>query len=241
MLEAAAHWLSDLPTTRAVIVSMFVGASLSALGLLAANFLLPHGVRSAHNDVSGFIFTTAGVIYAVLLAFVAVALWENFARTENQVQTEANLVGDLYRDTPAFAEPAASRLRHYLFVYAEIVVDDEWPSLAAGRIDETEGWQLLDKFHTELLQLQAKDESAAVIRADAVKTLNALYDARRGRFHAASLEMPAILWWNLIAGATLLMSFTYLFGVPKLGMHVTMVSLLGALIGLVNGADRLAQ
>ncbi len=233
MLEALAHWLSDLPTTLAVIVSVSVGASLSAFGLMAAQLILPHGVRSAHNDVSGFTFATAGVIYAVLLAFVAVAVWENFAQTDNQVQTEANLVGDLYRDTPAFPEPAASRLRHYLFVYAEIVVEDEWPSLAAGRIDENEGWQLLDKFHSELLQLQAKDESAAVMRADAVKTLNALYDARRGRFHAARMEMPAILWWNLIAGAAILMAFTYLFGAPQLWMHAMMVSLLGGLIGLV--------
>jgi hypothetical protein len=233
MLEAAARWLSDQPTTFAVIVSTFVGASLSTLGLLAVHSILPHAVRSAHNDVSGFTFATVGVTYAVLLAFVAVAVWQNFAQTDNQVQTEANLVGDLYRDTPAFPEPAASRLRHYLFVYAEIVVEDEWPSLAAGRIDESEGWQLLDKFHTELLQMQAKDESVLAMRVDTVKTLNALYDARRGRFHAASTEMPAILWWNLIAGAVILMIFTYLFGTPRLWMHVVMVSLLGSLIGLV--------
>jgi hypothetical protein len=233
MLEAAARWLSDQPTTFAVIVSIFVGASLSTLGLLAVHSILPHAVRSAHNDVSGFTFATVGCTYAVLLAFVAVAVWQNFTQTDNQVQTEANLVGDLYRDTPAFPEPAASRLRHYLFDYAEIVVEDEWPSLAAGRIDESEGWQLLDKFHTELLQVQAKDESVLAMRVDAVKTLNALYDARRGRFHAASTEMPAILWWNLIAGAVILMIFTYLFGTPRLWMHVVMVSLLGSLIGLV--------
>ena len=65
MLEAAAHWLSDLPTTLAVIVSIFVGASLSALGLLVAHSILPHGVRGAHNDVSGFTFATVDVIYAV--------------------------------------------------------------------------------------------------------------------------------------------------------------------------------
>jgi hypothetical protein len=52
--------------------------------------------------VSGFTFATVGVIYAVLLAFVAVAVWQNFAQTDNQVQTEANLVGDLYRD-PGFS------------------------------------------------------------------------------------------------------------------------------------------
>lgn len=45
--------------------------------------------------------------------------------------------------------------------------------------------------------------------------------------------MPAILWWNLIAGAAIMMIFTYLFGVPQLWMHVAMVSLLEALIGLV--------
>jgi ABC-type multidrug transport system fused ATPase/permease subunit len=128
MLEAAAHWLSDLPTTLAVIVSLLVGAGLSALGLLVVHPILPHGVRAVHNDMSSFIFATVGVTYAVLLAFVAVAVWQNFAQIDSQVQTEANLVGNLYRDTVAFPEPSASRLRHFLFVYAEIVVQDEWPA-----------------------------------------------------------------------------------------------------------------
>ena len=232
MLEAAAHWLSDLPTTVAVIVSLVVGAGLSALGLFVVHPILPHEVRVVHNDVSGFIFATVGVVYAVLLAFVAVAVWQNFAQIDSQVQTEANLVGNLYRDTVAFPEPSASRLRHFLFVYAEIVVQDEWPALAAGRADEAPGWQLMDKFHTELLQFRSNDESVGIMRADAIKTLNQLYDARRGRFYAATSELPPILWWNLIAGAVMLMMFTYL-GAPRLWMHLAMVSLLGALIGLV--------
>ena len=80
MLEAAAHWLSDLPTTLAVTVSLLVGAGLSALGLLVVHPILPHGVRAVHNDVSGFMFTTVGITYAVLLAFVAVAVWRCRAR-----------------------------------------------------------------------------------------------------------------------------------------------------------------
>lgn len=233
MLDVAAHWLSDLPTTAAVFVSLLIGAGLSALGLCVVHPILPQGVRAVHNDISGFIFATVGATYAVLLAFVAVAVWQNFAQIESQVQTEANLVGDLYRDTVAFPEPSASRMRHFLFVYAEIVVQDEWAALAAGRADEASGWQLMDKFHAELLQFKADDESAGILRAGAIKTLNELYDARRGRFHAAALELPPILWWNLIAGAVILMLFTYLFGAPRFWMHLAAVSLLGALIGLV--------
>jgi hypothetical protein len=80
MLEAAAHWLSDQPTTFAVIVSIFVGAGLSTLGLLVSRLILPHAVRSAPHDVSGFIFAKLGTTYAVLLSFVAVAVWQNFAQ-----------------------------------------------------------------------------------------------------------------------------------------------------------------
>ena len=65
------------------------------------------------------------------------------------------------------------------------------------------------------------------------RSLNALYDARRGRFHAAEEELPPILWWNLIAGASLTILFSTLFGVPNFAMHVVMVAMLAASIALV--------
>lgn len=233
MLNRIGNWFSDLPTTTAVIIALTAGAGLSALGLLVVHPLFPHRVRSTHNDVSGFVLGIVGVIYAVLLAFIAVAIWQNFGRAEDLVQSEANLVGDLYRDTVAIPDPTASKLRNYLFDYAEIVAQDEWPALASGQPEEASGWQLLDSFHSDLLQFHTHDEALASMQADMVRTLNMLYDARRGRFNAATAGMPSILWWNLIAGAVILMLFTYLFGVPNLPMHLSMVSLLGALIGLV--------
>jgi hypothetical protein len=233
MLAAFSNWLLVLPTTMVGLIAIAIGASLSAAGLLCAHRILPASVRREHNDVSGFILAIVGVIYAVLLAFVAVAVWQSYGEAENLVQTEANLAGDLYRDTVVFPEATAATLRNSLFVYSEVVIQDEWPGLAAGSLDDAAGWQLLDRFHTELLQLHTTDSALLLAQSDMVRTLNQLYDARRGRLHAASASLPAILWWNLIAGAIILMIFTYLFGVTSLGMHVAMVSLLGAMIGLV--------
>lgn len=226
-------WISNLPVTAAVVLSLAGGALISTAGLLVFNRVLPHPVRSTHNDVSGFILAIVGVIYAVLLAFTAVAVWQNFAQVDNLVQTEANLLGDLYRDTAALPDPMAAKLRDSVFVYAEVVVQDEWPALAAGRTDDAAGWQLLDRFHSELVNFHPADPGTAYQQADMVKTLNQVYDARRGRFHAATAILPAILWWNLLVGAVILMVFTYLFGAPNLLMHVSMVSLLGSLIALV--------
>src|ERR1700761_3455815 len=72
-----------------------------------------------------------------------------------------------------------------------------------------------------------------MIQAEMLRMLNELYDARRGRFHSASVELPPVLWWNLLAGAALLLVFSYAFGPPNLAMHAAVVSLLGATIGLV--------
>ena len=233
MFFALNNWIVEAPTTLAVgaVVGLFGALSVSGLALL--HLAVPHSIRRAHNEVVGFILAVIGVIYAVLLAFIAVAVWEDFGKADALVQTEANLVGNLYRDTVGLPDPLSTGLRHTLFVYAETVVQDEWPALAAGRIEDAAGWQLLDRFHLSLAQSRLSDPALQAIETEMLRSLNALYDARRGRFHAAGEGLPPILWWNLIAGAALTILFSYLFGVPNLAMHMVMVAMLGASIALV--------
>jgi Protein of unknown function (DUF4239) len=233
MISSLAEWLGQLPTIQAAPIAMAAAAILSIAGLLVFHRLVPHHLRSMHNDVAGFTLAIAGVIYAVLLAFIAVAVWQGYGQADVMVQTEANLVGDLYRDTAGLPDAQASKLRHLLYVYAETVVQEEWPALAAGSDEDAAGWQLLDSTHLTLVQLHPQDLGTASVQAGMLRSLNELYDARRGRFHSASVTLPPVLWWNLLAGAALLLVFSYLFGVPNLAMHAAMVSLLGATIGLV--------
>ena len=233
MLFALNTWIVGLPTTLAVGAVVGILVALSVFGLVLFHLSVPHPIRRAHNEVAGFTIAVIGVIYAVLLAFIAVAVWEDFGKADALVQTEANLVGNLYRDTVGLPDPLATGLRHTLFVYAETVAQDEWPALADGRVEDAAGWQLLDKFHLSLAQFHPADPGAQAIEAEMLRSLNALYDARRGRFHAAEERLPPILWWNLIAGAGLTILFSYLFGVPNFAMHVLMVAMLGASIALV--------
>lgn len=226
-------WIVDLPTAWAIAAITGISVSLSVLGLLIFHAAVPHSLRRAHNDVAGFTIAVVGVIYAVLLAFIAVAVWEDFGKADDLVQTEANLVGDLYRDTVGLRGPVAEELRDDLFVYAETVVQDEWPAMAEGGSGGAAGWQLLDKFHLSLSKLRPADAADAGLEQEMIRGLNALYDARRGRFHAAKAGLPPILWWNLIAGAALTILFSYLFGLPSFSMHIVMVSMLGASIALV--------
>ena len=233
MFFALNNWIVELPTTLAIGAVVGILVALSLVALVLVHVSVPHRIRRVHNEVVGFTIAVVGVIYAVLLAFIAVAVWEDFGKADALVQTEANLVGNLYRDTVGLPDPLATELRHTLFVYAEIVVQDEWPALAAGRVEDKAGWQLLDKFHLSLAQFHPSEPGSPVIETEMIRSLNALYDARRGRFHAAEEGLPPILWWNLIAGAGLTILFSCLFGVPNFPMHMVMVAMLAASIALV--------
>ncbi len=58
-------------------VLVVCGASVVAVvGLALVQRLVPATIRKEHNDVAGFIYAVLGVIYAVLLALVVIAVWE---------------------------------------------------------------------------------------------------------------------------------------------------------------------
>ena len=226
-------WIVGLPTALAVCTVVGLTTALALMGLVLLRAFVPHGIRRSHNEVAGASITVVGGIYAVLLAFIAVAVWEDFGKADAGVQSEANLVGNLYRDTVGLPDPLASELRHTLFIYAETALQDEWPALAAGRAEDAAGWQLLDRFHLRLVKFRPADAGEQAVEAEMLRTLNALYDARRGRFHAAAEGLPPILWWNLIAGAALTIAFSCLLGAQNLAMHAVMTTLLAASVAIV--------
>ena len=52
-----------------------------------------HAIADAlarHNDVAGFIYAALGVIYAVLLALVVIAVWGEYDAASVTVEQEAN-------------------------------------------------------------------------------------------------------------------------------------------------------
>src|SRR3712207_3015347 len=60
-------------------VLVVLGACLAAVaGLVLVQRLVPVTIRKEHNDVAGFIYAVVGGIYAVLMALVVIAVWEDF-------------------------------------------------------------------------------------------------------------------------------------------------------------------
>ena len=87
---------------------------------------------ASNNNIAGFKFATVGVIYAVLLAFAEIVVWEKFSDAETAVVQEAGASATLYR-LAAGPEPEAVATRAALGNYLRLAIDRDWPLMARKR------------------------------------------------------------------------------------------------------------
>jgi protein-S-isoprenylcysteine O-methyltransferase Ste14 len=228
-------------TTVVYGVLVVCGASIAAVvGLAVVQRLVPATTRKEHNDVAGFIYAALGVIYAVLLALVVIAVWEEFGRARVTVETEANALAEIFWLAHELPEPERHHLQELARSYAEEVVDDEWALMEQGKtpsMERTEatpqGWVLIDDIRATVQGYEPRTEAEQELYAEGLDQVQRLADARRTRLVQAEESIPAVLWVVLVAGGIVAVGFTYLFGLERTEPHALMVASLAAVIALI--------
>jgi hypothetical protein len=217
------------------------GTCLLALaGLEVVQRLVPVSSRQRHNDVAGFIYAALGVIYAVLIALVVIAVWEEYDAASVTVEQEANAVAEIFWLAHRLPEPEGSHIQELAQSYAEEVIHKEWPLMEQGQtplmVQEEgtpAGWTLIDDIRANLQAFQPHTPADEQLYAEGLDQVQRLADARRMRLVAAEEGVPGVLWSVLIFGGIAAVGFTYLFGLENTWAHRLMVLTLAAVIGLV--------
>ena len=202
--------------------------------------LVPADLRRPHNDVAGFIYAALGVIYAVLLALVVIAVWGEYDAASETVEQEANAVAEIFWLAHRLPEPEGSHLQELARSYAQEVVDKEWPLMEQGQAPlmtseegTPAGWTIIDDIRANLQDFQPRTPADEQLYAEGLDQVQRLADARRMRLVAAEEGIPGVLWAVLIFGGIAAVGFTYLFGLESTWAHRLMVLTLAAVIGLV--------
>jgi hypothetical protein len=221
---------------------LVIGAvCLAALaGLELVQRLVPATSRQPHNDVAGFIYAALGVIYAVLLALVVIAVWEEYDAASETVEQEANALAEIFWLAHRLPEPEGPHLQELARSYAEEVSHNEWLLMEQGQaplMTQTQGtpagWTLIDEIRANLQEFQPQTPADEQLYAEGLDQVQRLADARRMRLVAAEEGVPAVLWGVLIFGGVAAIGFTYLFGMENTWAHRLMVLTLATVIGLV--------
>lgn len=224
--------LLSVPTL--VLAFVLVGGSMALCigGLLVVRRFVPHHRLKVHNDVAGPLYATLGVIYGVLLAFVVVAVWQNYDKSNVNVEKEANCLVDIYLDAECFPKDFRENVRSLAKEYADAVIYDEWKLLAAGHASPIayDAVKKLWKLYSAYLPV---NETERVFFSESVKKLNEMVELRRMRLLDSRIGIDPVLWCVLICGAATTISFTFFFGSENMKAQVLMSSLLALLISLI--------
>jgi len=225
-------WIYNHPTWLWGNILVWGSAGLASAGLAIFHRFVHVDTRRAHNDLAGFSIAIISVVYAVLLAFIAIATWESFASAAAIAENEAGLVGNLYRDTRGFPPNDGEPMRNELRQYIALVIRQEWPMQRQGAVPSS-GWVPLARLHDELVQFDPQTRGQGVIQAEFLHSLNELYKARTARLAAVQGHVPELIWWIIGIGGALTTAFTYLFGFQDFRMHITMTAAVAASLALV--------
>jgi uncharacterized membrane protein YraQ (UPF0718 family) len=205
---------------------------LASSGLILVQRLVPIAVRRQHNDVAGFIYAVLGVVYAVLLGLMVVAVWEEWNTALRTVDDEASALAEIFWLADRMPESEGHHIQELARSYARVVVNEEWP-LMEQKKSSPKAWDLLDEIRTNLQSFDPSTPAQQVLYEQGFERMRDLADARRDRLLEAKHGLPAILWVVLILGGIVVVSFTYLFGLDSTLVHVLMVAALALIIALV--------
>jgi protein-S-isoprenylcysteine O-methyltransferase Ste14 len=215
------------------VLTVCAVALVAVAGLVAVQRAVPAPLRREHNDVAGFIYAVVGVIYAVLLALMVIAVWEEHEAAKATVREEANGLADVFWLAHSLPEPEGPRIQGLARSYAAVVAEEEWPLMARGGGSSPEAWALMDEMRLGVQGLEVRTQADQVLFEHGLDRIDALADARRERMVEAEEGVPAVLWAVLVLGGTITVGFTYLFGLENTRSHRLMVAAVAGLIGIV--------
>jgi hypothetical protein len=209
---------------------------LALLGLSLFNRKSDVSKRRKDTETVGLTYAIVAVIYAVLIAFIVVDVFETYDRADTIATQEANKLSNLMLDSTGLPPRLAEAVRADVNRYIDVVVKSEWPSQQAGKLDEKvfePGWMNLAQLSSRLAAYDAPTAGQSVNKSEMLRVVNELIKARRSRIIAAGEHLPLVVWQILLLAGAICVIYTYFFGAHSFGIHLTITGLISATIALV--------
>ncbi|MBV9750435.1 MAG: DUF4239 domain-containing protein [Acetobacteraceae bacterium] len=220
-------------TTRPLWLSAVLLVGLMTLVAMAGPVLVRRRVSldrlRINNEVAGFKFAVVGVIYAVLLAFAVIVVWERFDNAESAVAQEAGAAATLYRLADGLGAEPSTTLRSSLTGYLRAVITEDWPAMERGGASRAVTHALGGLYTAVLIDRPSDGRGTAVLTA-ILQQIDLMTQARRARLVMASGIVPGIVWLVLLGGAVVTIGFTLFFGTENLRAQALMTGALSIMI-----------
>ena len=195
------EWLINLPIIWMALV-IFLGTYLvaAAVYLIVMRLAVNDRVR-AFKGLSPGMLPPLGILFGLLVGFMAAQVWSDFERAKLAVATEASALRTAILLAESFTGDTETRLRTLVNRHIEEAVNQEWPEMAQQQETLRDLPITLIEALKITLALTPNSESQKVALHEIVAALEKALDARRQRIILSQSTITPIKWSALLLQA----------------------------------------
>lgn len=192
-------WLLNLPVLWMAVV-VFVATYLLAASIYWVVTRLAVNDRArAFKAVSPGMLPPLGILFALLVGFIAVEVWNNFDKAKVAVASEASALRAVVLLAEAFPEQQKTRIYALIDHHIEEAVNKEWPAMArhTATLSTLRATSLIEMLH-DTMTLKPADDSQRTAQPEMMKALQMALDARRQRIVVSQSSVGMVKWAGIL-------------------------------------------
>ena len=189
-----ADWFLNLPVAW-MALAVFTATFIIAGGVyLVVTRLAETEWARAFKAVSPGLLPVLGVLFALVVGFIAVEVWNTFDRAKTAVATEASALRAVVLLARNFPTEQSARIDALIKRHVEVAVQQEWPEMAHQRATLSPlATHLLEALHTTFA-LKPADDIQQSAKPEMISSLRTALDARRQRIVISESAVGAVKW-----------------------------------------------
>lgn len=222
---------------EAILMGLLVVGGTVAFAMGALTLARPF-VRSRagafHNETVIALYAGASVMYAVLLGFMVVVVWQAYDTAHRNVGDEAANLVALYRLTYGLEAKEGAQMRGLVRGYTNNVIVDEWPTFGKSAAGSNKTRKALGDIDRLFATMDANVKTAdAQVDAEILRTASTIVSERNIRLIQASDSTPWVIWLGAFGGAAIIIVMSCFIDMERIMPHYLMTGMMSSLIGLL--------
>lgn len=213
------------------MVAVVVATGLSVAGMLIVRKRVGVATLITYHEVTGYLLSVVGTLYAVLLGFIIVEAMQHIQDLRVLAEDEASGVANIFLLSNGLPSDTRNTLRRECVSYAEAVAFDEWPQMERGAFSPKAFGACRDLIRT-ITEFKPQDSQQEGIQNQLLSEICDMSSKRRIRIVNAGHGMSPIMWVVLISGGLFTVLFTYFFAVTQVRAQILMTTLVSLTLAL---------
>jgi hypothetical protein len=198
-------WLHELPVPVIAVVVLAATAATVAVVYLLTKRLATGSWGDAIRAVSPSLLPPLGIVFALIVGFLAAGVWGDADNAKDAVSSEASALRSVVLLSDEFPPATAAQLRGLVRQHIDHAVKVEWPQMRKQNASLAAISAPLRQAQHVALQFQPSNPGTVDAQRELVSSVQDALDARRQRIIVSDSHVNAVKWIGLLALATVML------------------------------------